>query len=173
MKKIGITEECYELFWTNPEKQHPTKLYGHFPPISQIIHVISNVLLPLNTPDCPTSKDLHTSGRCRYRLLSRGPAGSDEWWDGKSDSGDFVLSAHLGYDMYIHIYVCACLFDFSHGVMVKALEYGIVVSEFELQSRYYVHFRTNTLAKGMNPAYPPDSVLNSTTTVFLEGWIGL
>ena len=26
----------------------------------------------------------------------------------------------------------------------------IVVTEFKLQSRYYVHFRTNTLGKGMN-----------------------
>ena len=26
----------------------------------------------------------------------------------------------------------------------------IVVSEFEFHSRYYVHFRTNTLGKGMN-----------------------
>ena len=34
--------------------------------------------------------------------------------------------------------------------MVKALAYGIIVSEFELQSRYYVHFQTNTLEKGMN-----------------------
>ena len=37
------------------------------------------------------------------------------------------------------------------GVMVKAMDCGIVVSEFVLQSRYYVHFRTNTLGKGMNP----------------------
>ena len=37
------------------------------------------------------------------------------------------------------------------GVMVKAIDSGIVVSEFVLQSRYYVHFRTNTLGKGMNP----------------------
>ena len=29
-------------------------------------------------------------------------------------------------------------------VMVKALDWGIVVREFELQSRYYVHFRTNS-----------------------------
>ena len=27
----------------------------------------------------------------------------------------------------------------------------IVVGEFELQSRYYVHFRINTFGKGMNP----------------------
>ena len=38
-----------------------------------------------------------------------------------------------------------------HGVMVKAMDCGIVVSEFVLQSRYYVHFRENTLGKGMNP----------------------
>ena len=36
------------------------------------------------------------------------------------------------------------------GVMVKAMDCGIVVSEFVLQSRYYVHFRANTLRKGMN-----------------------
>ena len=46
------------------------------------------------------------------------------------------------------------------GVMVKALDCGIVVREF-----YYVHFRANTLGKGMNTPYPPSYGLNSTTTV--------
>ena len=41
------------------------------------------------------------------------------------------------------------------GVMVKAMDCGIVVSEFVLQSRYYVHFRANTLGKGMNPLILP------------------
>ena len=36
------------------------------------------------------------------------------------------------------------------GVMVKAMDCGIVVSEFKLQSRYYVHFQANALGKGMN-----------------------
>ena len=40
------------------------------------------------------------------------------------------------------------------GVMVKAMDCGIVVSEFELQSRYYVHFRANILGKGRNPLIP-------------------
>ena len=31
------------------------------------------------------------------------------------------------------------------GVMVKAMDSVIVKSEFELHSRYYVHFRANTL----------------------------
>ena len=35
--------------------------------------------------------------------------------------------------------------------MVKEMDSGIVVSEFELQSRFYVYFRTNTIGKGMNP----------------------
>ena len=35
--------------------------------------------------------------------------------------------------------------------MVKAKDYGIVVSKFELQSRYYSDFQRNTLGKGMNP----------------------
>ena len=35
--------------------------------------------------------------------------------------------------------------------MVKAMDCGIVVSEFVLQSRYYVHFLANTLGRGTNP----------------------
>ena len=34
--------------------------------------------------------------------------------------------------------------------MIKAMDCGIVVREFILPSRYYVHFRANTLGKGMN-----------------------
>ena len=39
--------------------------------------------------------------------------------------------------------------------MVKAMDWGIVVSEFVLQSRNYFHFQTNTLGKGMNPLILP------------------
>ena len=45
--------------------------------------------------------------------------------------------------------------SFSGGVMVKSLVCGIAVSEFVLQSRNYVHFRINTLEKGMNPLILP------------------
>ena len=41
------------------------------------------------------------------------------------------------------------------GVMVKAMDCGIVVSEFILKSCYYVHFRANTVRKGMNPLILP------------------
>ena len=44
------------------------------------------------------------------------------------------------------------------GVMVKAMDGGIVVSEFVLQSRY-------------EPPYPPSYWLNSTTTVLLGEWL--
>ena len=42
-----------------------------------------------------------------------------------------------------------------HGVMVKVMDCRIVVSEFVLQSRYYIHFWANTLGKGMNPLILP------------------
>ena len=51
------------------------------------------------------------------------------------------------------------------GVMVKAMD---IVSEFELQSRYYIHFRTNILEKRMNPHYYPNNELNSITAILLE-----
>ena len=50
--------------------------------------------------------------------------------------------------------------------MVKSLDSRIVVREFELQSRYYIHFRTNILGKGMNPFILP--AMGWTTTVFLK-----
>ena len=39
--------------------------------------------------------------------------------------------------------------------MVKAMDCRIIVSEFKLQSGYYVHFGINTLGKGMNPLILP------------------
>ena len=39
--------------------------------------------------------------------------------------------------------------------MVKAMVCEIVVNDFELQVRYYVHFRANTLGKSMNPLILP------------------
>ena len=59
-----------------------------------------------------------------------------------------------------------------NGVMIKALNSRIVVSESGLQSKYYVQFQTNTLGKGMNPFIPPNHGLNSTLTVLQEGWFG-
>ena len=44
---------------------------------------------------------------------------------------------------------------FPCGVMVKVMDYEIVVSKFVLQSHYYVYFRANTLGKGMNPFILP------------------
>ena len=41
------------------------------------------------------------------------------------------------------------------GVMVKAMDCGIVESEFVLQSLYYIDFRANTLGKSMNPLILP------------------
>ena len=41
------------------------------------------------------------------------------------------------------------------GVMVKAMDCGIVVREFVRQSRYYVHFRAYNIGKGMSPLILP------------------
>ena len=39
--------------------------------------------------------------------------------------------------------------------MVKVLDSGFEVIQFELQSHYYFHFRINTLGKGMNSLIIP------------------
>ena len=40
-------------------------------------------------------------------------------------------------------------------VVVNVLDSKIEVSEFKLQSCYYVHFRIDTLEKKYGPPYPP------------------
>ena len=55
-------------------------------------------------------------------------------------------------------YLFIIYLDCPRGVMVKAMHCGIVVREFVLQSRYYVHFRANTLGKGMNPLILPPAM---------------
>ena len=42
----------------------------------------------------------------------------------------------------------------SRSVVVKVLNFDAVVNDFEIQSRHYVHFRTNTCEKGMNTLIP-------------------
>ena len=44
--------------------------------------------------------------------------------------------------------------EIPRGKLDYVLDYYIVVGEFKLQLRYYVHFRTYTLRKGMNPLIP-------------------
>ena len=52
------------------------------------------------------------------------------------------------------------------SVMANVLYCDILVSEFELHLRYYVHFRTNALRKGMNLRIFTGNELNSTAIVF-------
>ena len=57
-------------------------------------------------------------------------------------------------------------------VVANVLDCNIIITEFELRSLYYVHFRTNTLAKGMDPFTLPTYGLNITTKVIsLQGWL--
>ena len=63
------------------------------------------------------------------------------------------------------------LWGSPRGIRVKALDCGIIASEFVLQSRYYVYFQTNTLGERYEPPYPPSYGLNSVTAVLL--WKGM
>ncbi len=47
------------------------------------------------------------------------------------------------------------------------MDCGIVVREFVLQSRYYVHFHFQYPWERYEPPYPPSYGLNTTTTVLL------
>ena len=51
--------------------------------------------------------------------------------------------------------------------MDNILDYDIVVSEFEIQSRYNVHFQTNTLGKMNEPIIPTSYRLHITNIALL------
>ena len=44
------------------------------------------------------------------------------------------------------------------SVVANVLDCDIVVSEFKLQSRYYVHFRTYTFREGKKPHNPSNGL---------------
>ena len=69
-------------------------------------------------------------------------------------SNTFVLLEKKQCSEANETYLLGC----PRGVMVKAMNCRIVVREFVLQSRYYVHFRANTLGKGMNPLILPQAM---------------
>ena len=76
-----------------------------------------------------------------------------------------ISKSYIYYHPYHYYY-----YYFSH-LRIKAMDCWIAGSEFELQSRYYVHFRSHTLGKGIKPPYAPSYGLNSTTTVLLGEWL--
>ena len=57
--------------------------------------------------------------------------------------------------------------------MVYVLDFDIVVSEFELRSLCYVHFRTNTSGKGMNPFISPAMRYVVPLVVFCKDGFGI
>ena len=57
------------------------------------------------------------------------------------------------------------------GAIIRVVDCEIVVNKFELQLRYYVHFRTNTTEKGKKLPYPFTYGLNCTNTRPLQGWL--
>ena len=61
------------------------------------------------------------------------------------------------YHIYIYIYIFIYR-ECPHGVMLQALNCGILRNKFEFQSHYYVHFQANTLRKSMNPLILPSMV---------------
>ena len=68
-----------------------------------------------------------------------------------------ILSGHLAINFLSDLgFLPSCWGgECPRGVMVKAMDCGIVVRKFVLQSHYYVHIRANTFGKGMNPLILP------------------
>ena len=61
---------------------------------------------------------------------------------------------------------------YPRGVMVKSMDCGIVVSEFELNHAITFPFGQMKYPwKRYNSPYPPSYGLNSTTTVLLGEWV--
>ena len=57
--------------------------------------------------------------------------------------------------MYMFVCVSVCMYIYIYIYIYTNPSAWIVVHEFVLQSRYYIHFQVNTLGKGMNPLFLP------------------
>ena len=62
-----------------------------------------------------------------------------------------TLSFSFSFSLSLSLSLSLSCGGYPRCVMVKAMDCGIVVR----QSRYYVHFRANTLGKGMSPLTLP------------------
>ena len=60
----------------------------------------------------------------------------------------------------------------SRDAMANVLDCESVANEFEFQSCFYIHFRINTLGKGMNSPILPSYMLNSGTHIILRECFG-
>ena len=66
--------------------------------------------------------------------------------------------------MFKHIYL-----ESSRGVVVKVLNCGYEVYEFELYSVLYIYFRTNASWKRYKPFSPSNNGFNSITVILQQG----
>ena len=62
---------------------------------------------------------------------------------------------HMSTYQQLQFYQPEWIWGCPRGEMVKAMDCGIILSEFVLQLCYYIHFGTNTLGKGMSPLILP------------------
>ena len=123
---------------------------GHSLPVHQSMSVSWNFyLVPFCHPNLPT-RFLSITGHWDVSF----PSGAS-LWNGMFGRVEGQNTTHLP---GIFLFGSLPLLSFRgcpRGVMVKAMDCRIVVSEFVLQSRHHVHFRGNTLRKGMNPLILP------------------
>ena len=107
------------------------------------------------------------------------------WHKTKTTNQQIYLSIYLSITvcsylyiyLYIYIYVYISIYFSlylpiwinreSPWCNLNVLDCDIVVSDFELQTHYHVHFRTNTLRKGWT-SYLLNNGLNRTTTILLH-----
>ena len=92
------------------------------------------------------------------------------FFSSKTGSSQILLTGRVC--VYVYVFILKTIKFYRRGcprgVMVKAMDCRIVVSEFKLQSRYYVHkYPWGKVWTPLSPSYG----LNSTTTVFLEEWL--
>ena len=102
----------------------------------------------------PHGYTIFANGNLLLNLICLNQSGSHRWIHNKND--EIILHWTCGDIMQVQLVDVLENFEgCPRGVMVKAMDCGIVVREFILQSWYYVHFRANTLGKGKNPLILP------------------
>ena len=110
-----------------------------------------------NKQPVPSKENLCKTWRWAFEIkedLKNKPGNLEIWGNIKTILPTIVLRLNFSED---HQLPC--------GVVANVPDCDIVINEFELKSRNYIHFRINAFGKRYKPPYSPSYGFDSTTPV--------
>ena len=144
----ATTPEWTWEWWQWRGTPHSPKLLHYWTLTIRLFNVISRTLIWKVLPLCRDAVGVFCSNSwLGHNVLVKIMKSWDIWFGKlpKEKKKSYILYTILYIYIYIYIYIYTHTQKGPHSIMVKELDCDLEVSDFKLQSCYYVHFQTNTL----------------------------